>query len=96
MFQIPQNIGMSESMGSIADSVPKISNMTIPADKCMVVPAKIYVTINDPITLDAPEVKIDKPKLITDGKDESIKSNDKSFIGDLKKALGMKPNQLRQ
>ena len=82
---------MSDSMGSVANSVPKVSNMMISADKCMVVPDKIYISINDAITIDKAEVKIDKPKLLTDGKDEDKKPLDKSFIGDLKKALGMRP-----
>ena len=67
MFQLPQNTGMSDSMGSVANSVPKVSNMMIPADKCMVLPDKIYISINDAITIDKAEVKIDKPKLLTDG-----------------------------
>ena len=63
MLQIPQNTGMSESMGSIADSVPKISNMLISADKCMVVPDKIIISISEPITIKSPKVVTDDAPL---------------------------------
>lgn len=95
MFQPPQSTGMSQSMGSVAQAVPKISQMMVNVDKALILPKKIHITINDPITLEAPKLITDgiekpKPKLITDGK-EKPKAEAKSFIGDLKKALGMKP-----
>ena len=47
-------------------------------------PKKLHITINDPITVNA-------PKLITDGKGKDEGKPDKSFISDIKDALGMKP-----
>jgi len=88
MLQIPQNTEFSDSIGNVSQS---ISKMAVSVDQCMIVPKKIHITINDPLTIDKAEVKIDKPKLLTDGKDEDKKPLDKSFIGDLKKALGMRP-----
>jgi len=47
-------------------------------------PKKLHITINDPITVNA-------PKLITDGKGKDEGKPNKSFISDIKDALGMKP-----
>ena len=67
MFQPPQNTGMTQSMGSVAQSVPKISHMMVNVDKALILPKKIHITINDPITVKA-------PKLITDGKEKKEKA----------------------
>ena len=75
---------LAKSIDSISKSVPKLSKV-LDLEKSKetgvwsVEPKKIYVTINEPITVKA-------PKMITDGKEK-----DTSFIGDIKKALGMKP-----
>ena len=63
MFQPPQNTGMTQSMGNVAQSVPKISHMMVNVDKALILPKTIHITINDPITVKA-------PKLITDGKEK--------------------------
>jgi len=60
MLQIPQNTEFSDSIGNVSQSVSK---MAVFAEQCMVVPKKIHITINDPLTVEA-------PKLITDGKDK--------------------------
>ena len=67
MFQPPQNTGMTQSMGSVAQAVPKISHMMVNVDKALILPKKIHITINDPITVKA-------PKLITDGKEKKEKA----------------------
>lgn len=66
MFQPPQNTGMTQSMGSVAQAMPKISQMMVNVDKALILPKKIHITINDPITVKA-------PKLITDGKEKEKK-----------------------
>jgi hypothetical protein len=43
--------------------MPKISQMMVNVDKALILPKKIHITINDPITVKA-------PKLITDGKEK--------------------------
>ena len=47
MFQPPQNTGMTQSMGSVAQAVPKISHMMVNVDKALILPKKIHITIND-------------------------------------------------
>jgi hypothetical protein len=73
MFQPPQNTGMTQSMGSVAQAVPKISHMMVNVDKALILPKTIHITINDPITVKA-------PKLITDGKEKATKSESAAMI----------------
>ena len=81
---------LSKSIASISNSVPKLSKV-LELEKSKetgvwaIEPKKIHITINDPVTVNV-------PKLLTDGKtDGKEEKPDKSFIGDIKKALGMKP-----
>lgn len=82
---------LTKSIASISNSVPKLSKV-LDLEKSKetgvwaVEPKKIHITINDPITVKA-------PKLITDGKEEK---SDKSFISDIKKALGIKPKSAEE
>ena len=86
MFQIPQNTGFSDSMSSVSQGVPKITNMVLHVDNCIVIPDKIIINANEPINVETPNLKADdNDKITSDDNDKA------SFLDGIKKALGIKP-----